>query len=70
LSSSAHPPSPAPPPPRRDAHDSYVRLALGHDLAAMLAEIGSHMGRGAEQTENFLEQAHAATTQPPKGATT
>jgi DNA-binding GntR family transcriptional regulator len=55
--------------PRRDAHDSYVRIALGQDLGAMLAEIGAHMGRGAEQTENFLQQAHAATTQSPQGAT-
>lgn len=43
--------------PRRDSHDSYVRLALGDDLGAMLAEVSSHMGRGAEQTENFLQLA-------------
>lgn len=43
--------------PKRDAHDVYVRLALGHDLQAMLDEIGRHMGRGAEQTERFLQQA-------------
>ena len=40
--------------PRRDAHDTYVAAALGDDLAAMLAEVASHMGRGAEQTEKFI----------------
>jgi DNA-binding GntR family transcriptional regulator len=40
--------------PRRDAHDSYVQAALGDDLQAMLAEISTHMGRGAQQTERFL----------------
>jgi DNA-binding GntR family transcriptional regulator len=40
--------------PRRDAHDSYVQAALGDDLQAMLAEISTHMGRGAQQTELFL----------------
>jgi len=40
--------------PRRDAHDDYVTLALGDDLGAMLAEVGSHMQRGAHQTESFL----------------
>jgi DNA-binding GntR family transcriptional regulator len=42
--------------PRREAHDSYVRIALGNDLEAMLAEIGAHMRLGAEQTEKFLQQ--------------
>jgi hypothetical protein len=41
--------------PRRDSHDSYVAAALGDDLDAMLAEISSHMGRGARQTEKFLQ---------------
>ncbi|HKB54686.1 MAG TPA: hypothetical protein VKD22_11850, partial [Ramlibacter sp.] len=50
--------------PRRDAHDSYVRIALGNDLPAMLAEIAAHMGLGAAQTEKFLQQA--ATSKPPK----
>jgi DNA-binding GntR family transcriptional regulator len=40
--------------PKRDAHDSYMRAALGNDLPAMLAEIGDHMKRGATQTERFL----------------
>ncbi|MCW5730994.1 MAG: GntR family transcriptional regulator [Alphaproteobacteria bacterium] len=40
--------------PRRDSHDSYIAAALGGDLPAMLAEIGEHMRRGAEQTEGFL----------------
>ena len=38
--------------PRRDAHDSYVRAALGQSLPAMLDEITNHMGRGAERTED------------------
>ena len=50
--------------PRRDAHDSYVRSALGNDLPAMLAEIAAHMGLGAAQTEKFLRQA--ASSKPPK----
>jgi DNA-binding GntR family transcriptional regulator len=40
--------------PRRDSHDSYVAAALGKSLAAMKAEIGQHMQRGADQTERFL----------------
>jgi DNA-binding GntR family transcriptional regulator len=42
--------------PRRDSHDSYVQTALGDDLQAMLDEVSSHMGRGADQTERFLFQ--------------
>ena len=52
--------------PRRDSHDSYVHTALGDDLSAMLAEISSHMGRGAEQTEKFLRLATPSTSQPPQ----
>ena len=40
--------------PRRDSHDSYVATALGDDLAAMHAEVGHHMQRGAGLTETFL----------------
>lgn len=40
--------------PRRDAHDSYIRAALGDDLEAMRTEIEHHMRRGKEQTEAFL----------------
>jgi len=40
--------------PRRDSHDSYVATALGDDLAAMHAEVGHHMRRGAGPTEAFL----------------
>lgn len=43
--------------PRRDSHDDYVRVALGDDLDAMLAEVSSHMARGAEQTQKFLKIA-------------
>ncbi|MEJ5989337.1 GntR family transcriptional regulator [Ramlibacter sp. PS3R-8] len=48
--------------PRRDSHDSYVQLALGDDLQAMLDEIATHMGRGAHQTERFLS---TPPTSPP-----
>jgi DNA-binding GntR family transcriptional regulator len=48
--------------PKRDAHDSYVTIALGDDLHAMRAEIGEHMQRGAEQTETFLRARNRATT--------
>ena len=41
--------------PRRDSHDSYVEAALGDDLDAMLAEVSSHMSRGADVTRKFLE---------------
>lgn len=45
--------------PRRDSHDRYVQLALGDDLAAMLAEIDSHMRRGAPVTERFVRSLTA-----------
>jgi DNA-binding GntR family transcriptional regulator len=40
--------------PRREGHDSYVRIASGSDLEAMRTEIREHMTRGATQTEQFL----------------
>lgn len=46
--------------PKRDSHDSYVRAALGKSLPAMLAEIGTHMSRGAGQTEAFISN-HLST---------
>jgi DNA-binding GntR family transcriptional regulator len=48
--------------PRRDSHDSYVKAALGDDLPAMLEEIATHMGRGATQTEKFLQLAFPSPT--------
>ncbi|MCA0424602.1 MAG: ABC transporter permease subunit [Proteobacteria bacterium] len=42
--------------PLRDAHDDYVRLALGDDLDAMIMEIESHMRRGVGRLEGFLNQ--------------
>jgi DNA-binding GntR family transcriptional regulator len=45
--------------PRRDAHDDYVRRALGRDLEAMRAELRTHMRRGLETVLRFL------ATQPP-----
>ena len=50
--------------PRRDAHDSYVRAALGDDLQVMLDEITSHMGRGAQVTERFLQSISPPPTAP------
>ncbi|WP_368417394.1 GntR family transcriptional regulator [Falsiroseomonas sp.] len=46
------------PGPRRDAHDDYVRYALGKDLEAMRVELRAHMRRGLETVLQFL------TTQP------
>jgi len=40
--------------PKRDAHDSYMKAAMGDNLSAMRAEIAEHMRRGATQTEKFL----------------
>lgn len=42
------------PGPLRESHDSYLAAALGHDIGAMRTEIGTHMQRGAAQTERFL----------------
>jgi DNA-binding GntR family transcriptional regulator len=52
--------------PRRDSHDSYVAAALGDDLDAMLSEISSHMGRGAQQTEKFLQLHVPVPSQSPQ----
>ncbi len=58
--------------PRRDSHDSYVQAALGDDLATMMDEITSHMGRGAERTESFMRQANPfdLSSPPTSGALT
>ncbi len=40
--------------PVRDAHERYVRLALGDRLDLMLAEIEEHMLRGVRQLEHYL----------------
>ncbi len=56
--------------PRRDAHDDYVTTALGDDLSAMLAEVDSHMLRGARQTEKFLAARTRATSHPAAAVTT
>lgn len=42
--------------PRRDGHDSYVELACGDDLDAMIAEIKAHMRQGEQKTTDFLHQ--------------
>lgn len=43
------------PGPRRDAHDDYLRHALGPDLDAMRAELRHHMRRGLETVLRFVE---------------
>lgn len=40
--------------PRRDGHDRYVKLACGDDLAAMAAEIRTHMRQGEAITVAFI----------------
>lgn len=41
--------------PQRKAHDTYIDLACGHDLAAMLAHLEEHMRQGLEKTMSFIE---------------
>jgi DNA-binding GntR family transcriptional regulator len=43
------------PGPRRDAHNDYVRHALGDDLDAMRAELREHMQRGLVTVLRFIE---------------
>lgn len=43
------------PGPRRDAHDTYIRHALGPDLGAMRAELHHHMQRGLATVLRFIE---------------
>lgn len=43
------------PGPRRDAHDDYIRCALGDDLDAMRAELRDHMQRGLVTVLRFIE---------------
>ena len=43
------------PGPRRDAHDDYIRYALGDDLDAMRAELRDHMQRGLFTVLRFIE---------------
>jgi DNA-binding GntR family transcriptional regulator len=46
--------------PLPDAHEDYVKLALGSDLDAMLVEIEMHMQRGVRQLEAFVRRASDA----------
>lgn len=55
--------------PRRDSHDSYVNAALSDNLQAMLDEVSSHMGRGAEVTEKFLQITPARLSAKPPSPT-
>ncbi len=41
--------------PKRESHDSYVRIALGDSLTAMKDELREHMRRGLETTKAFVE---------------
>lgn len=41
--------------PEIDAHDNYVALALGEDFESLTDEIRSHMRKGLERTERFIE---------------
>lgn len=43
------------PGPRRDAHDDYIRRAVGDDLDAMRAELRDHMQRGLVTVLRFIE---------------
>ncbi|MCP5366441.1 MAG: GntR family transcriptional regulator [Hyphomicrobiales bacterium] len=41
--------------PLREAHEVYVELACGTDLAAMLAHLEDHMRQGLETTLGFID---------------
>ncbi|MBM3532185.1 MAG: GntR family transcriptional regulator [Alphaproteobacteria bacterium] len=43
------------PGPRRDAHDDYIRHAIGPDLDAMREELHDHMQRGLSTVLRFIE---------------
>jgi DNA-binding GntR family transcriptional regulator len=51
--------------PKRDSHDSYIRLAQGNSLRAMQAEIHDHMRLGLETTKTFVEARTRAQTDIP-----
>jgi DNA-binding GntR family transcriptional regulator len=42
--------------PQLNAHEGYVAMALGDDLAAMKAEISDHMRRGMQLTERLMKE--------------
>jgi DNA-binding GntR family transcriptional regulator len=44
------------PGPRRDAHDDYIRHALGSDLGAMRDELRNHMQRGLVTVLRFVQE--------------
>jgi DNA-binding GntR family transcriptional regulator len=46
--------------PKRDAHDDYVRHALGDDIAPMRAELGVHMQRGLATVLRFIASKEAS----------
>ncbi|MBS0445851.1 MAG: GntR family transcriptional regulator [Proteobacteria bacterium] len=54
--------------PRRDGHDTYVALAGGDDLQAMVAEIKAHVRQGEAKTTAFLQTLQADQGVPVAGA--
>lgn len=42
--------------PSPRAHDTYIRLACGNDLDAMLTHLEDHMRQGLETTMSFIQQ--------------
>jgi len=50
--------------PKRDSHEEYIRLALSDDLAAMKAEIQTHMQRGLKKTKAFVDTLEKTRAQP------
>lgn len=62
---SAHHRAHGSPGPQLNAHERYVEMALGDDLAAMKAEISDHMRRGMQLTERLMQEAeHPAISTP------
>ncbi len=53
--------------PRRDAHEIYVKLALGHDLEAMLDHITEHMQQGLSRVIDFVVEMQAEGWNPRAG---
>ncbi len=40
--------------PLREAHDTYIELACGDDIEAMLGHLDDHMRQGLEKTKSFI----------------
>jgi len=50
------------PGPSRDAHDDYIRHALGDDLDATRAELRAHMRRGLTTVLDFIQDSQKEPT--------